>query len=60
MKPMLYTKQTTDKNIGERFVKSIQKSIEWIWSSEVKQMIMTEEDKIDFDNITKLTVLNSA
>ena len=53
MQPIFYTKQTADENIGEVFVKIIQKSTERVWSPEVKPMIMTEENKIDFDNATK-------
>jgi len=46
MQPILYTKQTADENIGEVFVKIIQKSIERVWSPEVKPVIMTEETKL--------------
>ena len=51
LKPVLYTKQ--NENVGKIFVKRIQKCIELVWSSEMKSMVMTEEDKIDFNNATK-------
>ena len=53
LKPVRYTKQSEDENIGEIFVTRNQKSIVRVWSSEVKSMIMTDEDKIGFDNATK-------
>ena len=49
LKPVLYTKQTDEENIGEIFVKQLEKEIEKVWSSEVKPMIMTSQDKIDIE-----------
>jgi len=49
----LYTKQSEDENVAEIFCKRLWNYIEKIWSSEVKPMAMTNDDKIDFDNATQ-------
>jgi len=46
----LCTKQSEDENVAEIFCKRLRNDIEKVWSSEVKQMVMAEDDKIDFDN----------
>ena len=51
--PVLYTKQTDDENIAQIFVDRLQKDIEQVWSSEVKPMIMTSQDKVDLKKATK-------
>jgi len=53
LKPVLYTKRSENENVGEIFVRRIQKSIGKVWPSEVKAMVMTEEDKCNFDNAPK-------
>ena len=42
---MLYTKQSEDENVGEIFCKMLRNDIEKFWSSQVKPMVMTEDDK---------------
>jgi len=49
LNPVLYTKQNENENVGKIFVKRI----ELVWSSEVKSVVMTEEDKIGFNNAKK-------
>ena len=51
--PVLYTKQSEDENVAEIFRKRLWNDIEKVWSSEVKPLMMTEDDKIDFDNATQ-------
>jgi len=50
---VLYTKQSEDENVAEIFCKRLWNDIEKVRSSEVKSMIMTEDDKIDFGNATE-------
>jgi len=56
LEPVLYTKQSKDENVGEIFCKRLRNEIEKVWSSEVKPMIMTEDDKIDFGNAKKCRI----
>jgi len=43
-----------DKNVAQIFVDILQKDVEKVWSSiEVKAMINTEEDKLDFEKGTQ-------
>jgi len=42
-----------DENVAEIFCKRLWNDIEKVWSSEVKPMMITEDDKIDFDNATQ-------
>jgi len=42
--------------VAEIFCKRLRNEIEKVWSSEVKPMIMTEDDKIDFDNAKKCCI----
>ena len=53
---VLYTKQSEDENVAAIFCKSLWNHIEKVWSSEVKPMVMTEDDKIDFDNATQCRI----
>jgi len=53
LEPVLYTKNSEDENAAESFCKRIWNYIEKVWSSEVKPMVMTDDDKIDFDNVTQ-------
>ena len=46
----MYTKQPDDENVAEIFCKRLWSEIEKVWSSEVKPMVMTDYDKMDFDN----------
>jgi len=50
LEPVLYTKQSEDENVAEIFCKRLWNDIEKVWSSEVKPMVMTDYDKMDFDN----------
>jgi len=56
MKPVKHDKQSETENMGEIFVLSIQTNIDKAWLSQVKPMVMTEEDETDFDNATKCWV----
>jgi len=38
-----------DENVAEIFVKILQDEIDRVWSSEVKEMILMEEDKTNFE-----------
>jgi len=49
----LYTKQTEDENIAQIFVDKLQNDIEQVWTSNVKPLVMTEKDKLDFKQATK-------
>ena len=49
----MYRKQFEDENVAEIFCTRLWNDIEKVWSSEVKPMVMTEDDKIDFDNATQ-------
>jgi len=53
MEPVLYTKQSEDENVAAIFCKRLWNDIEKVWSSAVKPVVMTEDDKIDFDNATQ-------
>jgi len=48
-RPVLYTKQTEGENVAEIFVKMLQDEVDQVWSSEVKEMILTEEEKTNFE-----------
>jgi len=49
LQSVLYTKQTEGENMAEIFVKMVQEEVDQVWSSEVKEMILTEEDKTNFE-----------
>jgi len=49
---VLFTK-TREENVSNIFVERLEKEIDRVWSSEVKPMIMTDEDKINFDGATR-------
>jgi len=53
LEPVLYTKQSDDKNIAQIFVEKVQKEIEKIWSLEIKPMIMTKQDRLAFEQAIK-------
>jgi len=50
--PVLFTK-TREENVSNIFVERLEKEIDLVWSSEVKPMMMTDEDKINFDGATR-------
>jgi len=49
LKPVLYTKKSTDENIGEIFCKHPKNEIDKVWTSEANDMIFEEEDKSNFE-----------
>jgi len=48
-RPILYTKQIEGENVAEIFVKMLRDEVDQVWSSEVKEMILTEEEKTTFE-----------
>jgi len=50
--PVLFTK-TSEENVSNIFVERLEKEIDRVWSSELKPMMMTDEDKINFDGTTR-------
>jgi len=48
----LYTKKSTDENIGEIFCKHLKNEIDKVWTSEAKDMIFKEEDKDNSETST--------
>jgi len=58
LEPVLYTKQPDDENVAEIFCKRLWSEIEKVWSSEVKPMVMTDDDKIDFDSAKQCWILS--
>jgi len=46
---VLYTKQTEGENVAEIFVKMFRDEVDQVWSSEVKEMILTEQEKTNFE-----------
>jgi len=51
--PVLFTKTRQEENVSHIFVERLEKEIDRVWSSEVKPMMMTDEDKINFDFATR-------
>ena len=47
-RPVLYTKQTEGENVAENFVKMLRDEVDQVWSSEVKEMILSEEENSNF------------
>jgi len=47
--PILFIKTREEENVADIFVDMIAKDIDHVWSSEVKEMILTEEEKTDFE-----------
>jgi len=52
-RPVLYTKQTEGENVADIFIGMLEKEIDRFWSSEVKEMILTEKDKTNFEKATE-------
>jgi len=50
LKSVLNTKQTEDENIGAIFVNRLHNDNEQVWTSEVKSIIMTLQDKLTLKN----------
>jgi len=53
LEPVMYTKQSDDKNIAQIFVEKFQKEIEKVWSSEIKPTIMTKQHRLAFEHAIK-------
>jgi len=51
--PVLFTKTRKEENVSNIFVERLEKEIDRVWSSKVKPMMMTDEDKINFDGATR-------
>jgi len=47
--PILFTKTREEENVADIFVDMLEKEIGRVWSSEVKEMILTEEEKTNFE-----------
>ena len=47
--PILFTKTREEENVADIFVDMLEKEIDRVWSSEVKVMILTEEEKTNFE-----------
>jgi len=47
--PILFTKTKEEENVADIFVDMLEKEIDQVWSSEVKEMILTEEEKTNFE-----------
>jgi len=47
--PILYTRQAEGESMADIFMKMLEKKIDRVWSSEVKEMIFTEKDKTNFE-----------
>ena len=45
--PVLFTKTREEENVSNIFVEWLEKEIDRVWSSEVKPMMMTDEDEIN-------------
>ena len=48
----MYTKKSTDENIGELFCKHLKNEIDKVWTLEAKDMMFKEEDKDNFETST--------
>ena len=47
--PVLFTKTNEDEDIADIFVDMLEKEIDRVWSSEVKEMIFSEDDRANFE-----------
>jgi len=45
----LFTKTREEENVAEIFVDMLEKEIDRVWSSEVKEMIFSEDDRAKFE-----------
>jgi len=43
--PILFTKTREKENVADIFVGMLEKEIDRVWSSEVKEMIFSEDDR---------------
>jgi len=51
--PVLFTKTRDEENVSNILVERLEKEIDRVWCLEVKPMMMTDEDKINFDGATR-------
>ena len=47
--PILFTKTREEENVADIFVDTLEKEIDRVWSSEVKEMIFSEDDRAKFE-----------
>jgi len=47
--PTLFTKTTEEEDVGKIFFETLEKEIERVWSSEVKELIFSEDDRAKFE-----------
>jgi len=47
--PILFTKTREEENVADIFVDMLEKEIDRVWSSEVKEMIFSEDDRAKFE-----------
>jgi len=53
LQPVLFTETREEENVSNIFVERLEKEIDRVWYSEVKPMMMTDEDKINFYGATR-------
>jgi len=49
LEPILFTKTREEENVADIFVDMLEKEIDRVWSSEAKEMILTEKEKTNFE-----------
>jgi len=49
LETILFTKTREEENVADIFVDMLEKEIDRIWSSEVKEMMLTEKEKTNFE-----------
>jgi len=47
--PVLFTKTREEENVADIFVDMLEKEIDQVWSSEVKETIFSEDDRAKFE-----------
>ena len=48
-RPVLHTKQTEGENMAEIFVEMLRDEVDQVWSTEVKEMILSEKENSNFE-----------